>query len=442
MTGNDSGESRTDRVGAVEGRGARMFQRVLVTTKPADRVEKTRSLAVAAAVHGALICTGVFVSMLAVEVIQDDARPDFVFSFFELPEPPKLDVPKPKTPARHEMAEARPKPPEPVRQVVEQKRIEFKPQVPEPEIEIPKAQLEKQKLALAAEQLRDALRRNVDAPDVADVAAARATRTASPELAIAQQGRAGQPLNALMDAPEVKVPGGGRGGPGLPARAPGIQVAAGGGGGSMVAYPSKDSATLLDMTVPAPGPRGRPGGRPGGMPAGLVTVPGDGVGGGSGSGGRGLKYGDGPADAPGGEVGSFAIGGKAGARGGGTRIDGVRAALANKYGLPLVSVNDLGQRSTEAARWNMLLPQLSDLMRKALRQGVAGAGGDVVAVEIDGSNVIIRYRDGIVHVLVPTDGGLAALFVARGAGARPVVSKVQEAESAMAALARLTRGAS
>jgi len=65
-----------------------------------------------------------------------------------------------------------------------------------------------------------------------------------------------------------------------------------------------------------------------------------------------------------------------------------------------------------------------------------------VAVERDGESLIIRRRDGIIHVLTLTDDGLAALFVGRGAGARPLASKVQEAESALDALSRLVRGAS
>ncbi len=419
-----------------------MFHRVLVTEKPETRVQRARSLAVAGAMHVMAVLVVLVASLLAVEAVKDEIKADLTFSFFELPKPPDLQLEKPKPKAReYEIVEK--KAPEPER-VPEPKpieeRVEFKPELPEPEVEIPKNVLERQKLELASKELASGLRKNIDAPE--DYAGAAPRVAARPTAALRATGSGGDRLSAMMDAPEVKVPGGGRGGPGLPARAPGMQVAAGGGGGSIVAYKSSEPATFTDFTVPAPGPRGRPGGRPGGSPAGLITVPGDGVGGGAGSGGRGLKYGSGPADAPGGEVGSFALGGRPGGGPRGTRIDGVRAALASKYGLPLVSVNDLGQRSTEAARWNMLLPQLSDLLRRALSQGVAGGGGEVVAVEVDGNNLILRYRDGIVHVLVPTDGGLAALFVARGAGARPVVSKVQEAESALNALARLTRGAS
>ena len=153
----------------------------------------------------------------------------------------------------------------------------------------------------------------------------------------------------------------------------------------------------------------------------------------------GLKYSVAAADAP---VGSTAPGKVLSRRA--ARIDGIRAMLARKYGLPLVSVNDLGQRSTEAARWNLLLPEISDLVRKTRKLGSwrGGPNDEVASVERDGKSLIIRYRDGIVHVIVPTDDGLVALFVARSAGARPVVSKVQEAESARSALYRYARGAS
>ena len=62
-------------------------------------------------------------------------------------------------------------------------------------------------------------------------------------------------------------------------------------------------------------------------------------------------------------------------------------------------------------------------------------------MERDAESVVIRYRDGVVHVVVPTDDGLAALFVARAQNARAVTSKVQEAEYAKSALYWYTRGA-
>jgi hypothetical protein len=114
----------------------------------------------------------------------------------------------------------------------------------------------------------------------------------------------------------------------------------------------------------------------------------------------------------------------------------------NRYGLPLVAVDDLGWRSADAARWNMLLPRLAELLRRVLAQGSPHAGNNVVTVRIEDGALIVHYADGVVHVLVPTSDGLATLYVARGTGARPVVSRIEEGESALGALTRLARGAS
>ncbi|RMF21041.1 MAG: hypothetical protein D6760_10305, partial [Deltaproteobacteria bacterium] len=176
------------------------------------------------------------------------------------------------------------------------------------------------------------------------------------------------------------------------------------------------------VAVPTPQPAARAGAAP------RIAV----VHGGS----PGVSYSVAPADAPVGSAGKRTRSGAA------ARLEKVRAALASKYGLPLVSVNDLGQRSTEAARWNVLLPQISDLMHQVRGRGDWAGEGPVVSVTRDGDRLVIRYRDGIVHVIVPTDDGLVALFVARVADARPVVSKVEEAEQARNALRRYARGAS
>ncbi len=418
----------------VTARPVQAFGRVFVANPGKER--KRRSLFVATGAHLVLIGAGLIASFTALTVINDPEHVDFTLNFFEPPKPPDVAPPKPKAQQRYEIPEQKTEPEPEKPQPVEEKRVEFKPQLQEPEIEIPQTKEQRQKLDLATQKL-ETLAGRMDAPEVS-ASGARTQARAAASLSAASYH---ETFSAAMDAPEVKIPGGGRGGPGLPARAPGIQVREGGGGGSIVAYKSDVPATMTDFTVGAPGPSGKRGGKPGGMAPGIITVEGNGVGGGAGSGGRGLKYGDGPADAPGGEIGGFGVTGRPG-RGTGARIEGVRAALANKYGLPLVSVNDLGQRSTEAARWNLLLPQLSELVRRAVSERRGGSGGEVAAVEIDGSNVIIRYRDGIVHVLVPTDDGLTALYVARAAGARQVTSKVQEAESAISALSRITRGAS
>lgn len=418
-----------------------MFQRVLV--KEETGPGKRRSMAASAVAHVVVVGVGVMASLLALHAVGDPMRADLTLNFFAPPAPPDIDPPKPKQ--KFELEPQRPQP-EPAAEPeapkpAEPKRVEFRaPELPEPEVNLPRQRDENRRLELAADRL-NMLDARVDAPEPA---VGRAGRTEARTASRLVSGGGSPALAATMDAPEVKVPGGGRGGPGLPARAPGLVVGDGGGGGSIVAYGSSSPATMADMTVPRPGGPGRRGGKPGGAAPGLITVAGDGTGGGAGTGGRGIKY-DGAADAPGGAIGGFGMSGRPGGRGGsggGTRIDGVRTRLAGKYGLPLVSVNDLGQRSTDAARWNMLLPQISDLLRDVLAQGSRAGSGNVASVERDGSNLIIRYRDGIVHVLVPTDDGLAALFVARGGGARPVVSKIQEAECALGALSRLSRGVS
>jgi hypothetical protein len=413
------------------------FDKVILREAPGT---KKRSFVTAAILHASVACLLVLSSLIAVEKIQDP-HADITLSFFALPEAPKIDPPKPKR--QYQVAEQRepePKPvPEPKR--LEPERLRFKAELPE--IEIPKTREQQQKMELAADRLTR-IGGMLETPEPsAAVGTTRGPKRPDAGLASANL-RAGAPLAATMDAPEVKIPGGGRGGPGLPAREPGFQVRAGGSGSTIKAYASASGPTGVDFAIPAPsGQRGVRGGKPGGGAPGLITVQGNGVGGGSGSGGSGtLKYG--PGAAPGGEVGAFGMSGRPGGRGGsGTRLDQVRTALSQRYGLPLVSVGDLGQRSTEAARWNMLVPQISDMLRKVLSHRIAGgAQGSIASVQSDGSSLVIRYTDGIIHVLVPTEDGLAALFVARNAGARPVVSKVQEAESALEALARLSRGAS
>jgi hypothetical protein len=157
-------------------------------------------------------------------------------------------------------------------------------------------------------------------------------------------------------------------------------------------------------------------------------------------GASGLAYSAAPAD--------VAVGGVPGAQPGepgGTKLGRVAAALSSKYGLPLIKVSDLGRRSTEAARWNILLPQISDLVRKTRGKNntwKSGSGKNVVSVTRDGDALIIRYRDGITHVLIPTPNGLTSMYVSATSGARPVVSKVEEAEQAKQALILYDRGAS
>ncbi len=260
-----------------------------------------------------------------------------------------------------------------------------------------------------------------DAPDVEVVTsrpAARPSRTPSP-LPVSRQARTGVALRPAESAPDVEVP---RGNTARPDRAAPLAVS-GAYAGTRVTWDA-DPGDAGDVAVPTP----RKSTRGAEAPALAVT-----------SGGTtGLKYGAAPADAPIGPT------GRARGRSGPARLEQVRAALARRYGLPLVSVQQLGQRSTEAARWNVLLPQISDLLRKARRSSRFGGvpSEEVVEVKRDGDRLIIRYRDGVVHVLVPGENGLAMLFVARAQGARQVTSKVEEGESARRALALLTRGGS
>lgn len=419
------------------------FEKVLVKDDAARKKRSAGSAALAAAVHLGSVALMVAAGGLTVQAVKDPHGLDIEF-VPDVPAAPNLEVKKPKVLFNLDKIRE-PEPPKPKEEPKPQVEERLQPQLPEPEIEIPKSLLDRRRLEIAAGQMTE-LRGQLDAPE--PVGGSGATRTAAKPAAGLSAGdygggTGGRAYEAALDAPEVKVPGGGRGGPGLPARAPGMLVGDGGGGGSIVAYHSDTPATMGDFRIPAPGAAGRAGGRPGGGGRGLVPVEGSGVGGGAGSGGLGVKYG-GPADAPGGEIGGFGtVGRPGGGRRGGGGIGPVSAtaqALGGKYGLQLVSVNDLGQRSTEAARWNILLPQISDLLRQALARGGRNGGPRTAGIEVDGSTLVIRYRDGVVHFLVPTGDGLAVIYVARGPGARPVVSKVQEGESALDALNYLVRG--
>jgi hypothetical protein len=259
---------------------------------------------------------------------------------------------------------------------------------------------------------------DAEAPDV-DVATPRPRTRQAPtpsRLPPSRQLKTGVAVERAENAPAVEVP---RGNTSKPQRAAPVAVS-GAYEGSRVTYDS-DPGDAAETAVPSP----RPPAASGEAPRIAVTEGGT----------SGLKYSAAAADT--------SRGGRARTTAGPGSLDAVRAALSRKYGLPLVSVNDMGQRSTEAARWNVLLPQLSELLRdtRGLASWEAGDEGGL-SVERDGKSLIIRYPDGVVHVLVPSEEGLAMLFVARGDGARPVVSKVQEAESARKALRRYTRGAS
>jgi len=136
-------------------------------------------------------------------------------------------------------------------------------------------------------------------------------------------------------------------------------------------------------------------------------------------------------DAPGGDLGteaSFAGGGLA-------------AFFGRRYGAPLVDAARLGQRTSDGARYNLLVPMLSEAYRQVVFRGAWRAGGaeesGVDSAQVDRDAIAIRYHDGTLHVVVPTRDGLVALYVSavgRDPGAR---TKVDEAERALGALRRL-----
>jgi len=117
---------------------------------------------------------------------------------------------------------------------------------------------------------------------------------------------------------------------------------------------------------------------------------------------------------------------------------GLASFLGRRYGVTLTDASRLGSRTSDGARYSMLVPALSEAMRAIRFRGRRpGPPGDAVeSIQADSEAVAIRYRDGTMHVLVPTPDGLVALFVsaAAAAGGR---TKVQEAERALVALQRL-----
>ncbi len=327
-------------------------------------------------------------------------------------ETPEIETPRKKSDQRR-----------PEKVVVDTRPVELRTADQQVEVTVPKAvprqqqATEIQVAAATKESFHDAL-----APDV-EVVTPRpsARRTDRPSLQpVSQQLRTGVAVTQAADAPAVDVP---RGNTSRPSRAAPVAIS-GAVTGTRVVYDA-NPGNAPEVAVASPKKASRSGAAPQ-----LAATSG---------GTAGLKYSAAPAD--------VAVGANTGPRGRSApagKLEAVRSALARKYGLPLVSVNSLGQRSTEAARWNMLLPQISDLLRQGRGKGnwQGGPGGKVVSVTRDGNAFIIRYRDGIVHVLVPTEDGLANIFVARTKGSREVVSKVQEAEQALPALTQYLRGAS
>lgn len=124
---------------------------------------------------------------------------------------------------------------------------------------------------------------------------------------------------------------------------------------------------------------------------------------------------------------------------------GLASFLGRRYGVTLTEASRLGSRTSDGARYSLLVPALSEAMRAIRFRGRRpGPPGDAVeSIQADAEAVAIRYRDGTVHVLAPTPDGLVALFVSATAAAAGR-TKVQEAERALLALQRLgareTRG--
>ncbi len=120
---------------------------------------------------------------------------------------------------------------------------------------------------------------------------------------------------------------------------------------------------------------------------------------------------------------------------------GLATFLGRKYGVTLMDASRLGSRTSDGARYALLLPALSEAYRSIAFRGRRHGGADdaVESVQVDADAIAIRYRDGTVHVLAPTADGLVALFVSSPDPGG--TSKVQEAERALLALQRFAREA-
>lgn len=119
---------------------------------------------------------------------------------------------------------------------------------------------------------------------------------------------------------------------------------------------------------------------------------------------------------------------------------GLASFLGRKYGVTLMDASRIGSRTSDGARYALVVPSLSEAYRGvAFRGRWPGPPDDPVeSIEVDRESIAIRYRDGTVHVLAPTADGLVALYVS--AANASSLSKVDEADKALAALQRLGRG--
>lgn len=412
-----------------------MFDRMLVSKRGGVDRRKVRQIGVSTALHLAAIALFLLASVWVMEKVADVRTiPDLIVDFIPTP---TIDAPPPPKP-KVEIAKPLPEPPKPEPitppkpelKVEPPKIVQIRPLTPEPEVTIPEAKLKQTKQDLSVAKLDAALRARQEAPDVL-ISSRTPGKSGRPELALTAQQLKGAPgVTGSLDTPDVAIGGVAGGKSRSVSGAP--KLAAESHSYSKTTLYGGQGSGDPDVVIPAGGPGGKGGGAPAGRPGAALTA------GGLGGSGSSIRYSAGPPDAP---IGDGVTG--AASRGTPSRLDSVRAALANKYGLPLVSVNEMGQRSTDARRWNLLLPELTELLKKsmALPNWNGGASG-VTSITRDGRTLMIRYSDGIVHVLTLDDGGLAALFVARPGGARAVDSKIAEAENARSALYAYLRGAS
>jgi hypothetical protein len=116
---------------------------------------------------------------------------------------------------------------------------------------------------------------------------------------------------------------------------------------------------------------------------------------------------------------------------------GLASFLGRKYGVTLMEASRLGARTSDGARYALVVPQMAEAFHAVGFRGrrPGPAGDPVESIQVDGESIAIRYRDGTVHVLAPTSDGLVALYVAAANSA--ALSKVEEADRALAALQRL-----
>jgi hypothetical protein len=152
-----------------------------------------------------------------------------------------------------------------------------------------------------------------------------------------------------------------------------------------------------------------------------------------------------PASRPGSDPTAGIRRGGSGVPGGGAEVGsegaftgtGLASFLGRKYGVTLMEASRLGARTSDGARYALVVPQLAEAYRAVGFRGRRNgpAGDPVESIQVDGESIAIRYRDGTVQVLAPTSDGLVALYVSAANSAS--LSKGDEADRALAALQRL-----